>query len=71
MQQHLLAYRQQLTALDRRLQLRHPGQYLRQQAQRMDELEQRLRQGLTIEPAPVRPEVNEADFRFGFPATGF
>jgi exodeoxyribonuclease VII large subunit len=43
LQQHLLAHRQQLNALTRRLQLRHPGQYLRQQAQRMDELEQRMR----------------------------
>jgi exodeoxyribonuclease VII large subunit len=43
LQQLLIANRQQLAILNRRLQLRHPGQYLRQQAQRMDELEQRLR----------------------------
>jgi exodeoxyribonuclease VII large subunit len=43
LQQDLRACWQQLSALNRRLQLRHPGQYLRQQAQRMDELEQRLR----------------------------
>jgi len=43
LQQRLGTHRQQLAALTRRLQLRHPGQYLRQQAQRMDELELRLR----------------------------
>jgi exodeoxyribonuclease VII large subunit len=35
--------RQRLGWLNQRLQLRHPGQYLRQQAQRLDELEQRTR----------------------------
>jgi len=35
--------RQRLTWLKQRLQFRHPGQYLRQQAQRLDELEQRTR----------------------------
>ncbi len=35
--------RERLRWLDQRLQLRHPGQYLRQQAQRLDELEQRTR----------------------------
>ena len=34
---------QRLGWLNQRLQLRHPGQYLRQQAQRLDELEQRRR----------------------------
>jgi exodeoxyribonuclease VII large subunit len=35
--------RQRLEWLRQRLQFRHPGQYLRQQAQRLDELEQRSR----------------------------
>ena len=48
LQQQLRAHRQQLTALTRRLQLRHPGQYLRQQAQRMDELEQRLQRVIRV-----------------------
>jgi exodeoxyribonuclease VII large subunit len=60
LQQHLLAYRQQLTALDRRLQLRHPGQYLRQQAQRMDELEQRLRLVIRSRFNKLQAELNEA-----------
>ncbi|HYQ71757.1 MAG TPA: exodeoxyribonuclease VII large subunit, partial [Gammaproteobacteria bacterium] len=48
LQQHLGAYRQQLTAVSRRLQLRHPGQYLRQQTQRLDELEQRLQRAVRV-----------------------
>ena len=43
LQQQLLDARQRLTWLNQRLQFRHPGQYLRQQAQRLDELEQRSR----------------------------
>ena len=35
--------RQRLDWLNKRLQLRHPGQYLRQQVQRLDEFEQRIR----------------------------
>ena len=42
-QQQLADARQRLTWLNQRLQFRHPGQYLRQQAQRLDELEQRTR----------------------------
>jgi len=39
-----LAAQQQLQrSLEQRLRLRHPGQYLRQKAQRLDELEQRMR----------------------------
>ena len=41
MRRSLADYSQQLGWLQRRLQQLHPGQYLRQQAQRMDELEQR------------------------------
>jgi len=43
LQQQLLDARQRLNWLNQRLQFRHPGQYLRQQAQRLDELEQRSR----------------------------
>ncbi len=43
LQQQLLDARKQLNWLTQRLQFRHPGQYLRQQAQRLDELEQRSR----------------------------
>ncbi len=43
LQQQLEAARQRLNWLQQRLQMRHPGQYLRQQAQRLDELEQRSR----------------------------
>lgn len=41
--QGLLDRRQRMDWLNKRLQLRHPGQYLRQQAQRLDEFEQRIR----------------------------
>jgi len=41
--QQLVSGEQRLGWLNQRLQLRHPGQYLRQQAQRLDELEQRRR----------------------------
>jgi exodeoxyribonuclease VII large subunit len=43
MQQQLNDARQRLDWCKQRLQFRHPGQYLRQQAQRLDELEQRSR----------------------------
>jgi len=43
LQQQLAASRQRLRWLDQRLALRHPGQYLRQRAQRLDELENRSR----------------------------
>ena len=43
LQQQLLDTRQRLNWLNQRLQFRHPGQHLRQQAQRLDELEQRSR----------------------------
>ncbi len=43
MQQHLLDTRQRMGWLEQRLTLRHPGQYLRQQAQRLDDLEGRSR----------------------------
>jgi exodeoxyribonuclease VII large subunit len=41
--QTLADNQERLRWLGQRLQLRHPGQYLRQQAQRLDELEQRTR----------------------------
>ncbi len=43
MRQQLADTRQRMRWLDQRLQLRHPGQYLRQQAQRLDDLEGRSR----------------------------
>ncbi len=43
MQQRLTSCRQRLRWVDQRLALRHPGQYLRQRAQRLDELENRSR----------------------------
>jgi exodeoxyribonuclease VII large subunit len=43
MQQHVIDTRQRMRWLEQRLKLRHPGQYLRQQAQRLDELEGRRR----------------------------
>ena len=41
-QQVMTDNRERLRWLDQRLQLRHPGQHLRQQAQRLDEMEQRI-----------------------------
>lgn len=43
LRQQLGSGKQRLGWLNQRLQLRHPGQYLRQQAQRLDELEHRRR----------------------------
>ncbi len=43
LQQGIVERRQRMDWLSKRLQLRHPGQYLRQQAQRLDEFEQRIR----------------------------
>lgn len=43
-QQRLLSRQRELQHLRQRLALRHPGQQLRQNAQRLDDLEQRLRQ---------------------------
>jgi exodeoxyribonuclease VII large subunit len=60
LEQQLGTRRQQLTALTRRLQLRHPGQYLRQQAQRMDELEQRMRLVIRSRFDKLQAELNEA-----------
>jgi exodeoxyribonuclease VII large subunit len=41
---HMLSdHQRQMAWLEKRLQQVHPGQYLRQQAQRLDELEQRVR----------------------------
>jgi exodeoxyribonuclease VII large subunit len=46
LQQQLSDTRQRLNWFQQRLQFRHPGQYLRQQAQRLDELEQRSRMAI-------------------------
>jgi len=48
MQQALTAGRERLGWLERRLALRHPGQYLRQRAQRLDELENRIRLSINM-----------------------
>jgi exodeoxyribonuclease VII large subunit len=44
----LVTLQQRMNWLGQRLQLRHPGQLLRQQAQRLDELEQRYRLSIRI-----------------------
>jgi len=51
---------QQLRWLDQRLKLRHPGQYLRQQAQRLDELEQRRRLCMSAYFSTCRHALNTA-----------
>ncbi len=43
MQQRLVDTRQRMSWLEQRLKLRHPGQYLRQQAQHLDDIEGRSR----------------------------
>ena len=60
--QHLLAARQwQLDGLRRRL--RHPGERLRQQAQRLDELELRLRQAVQRQLGATRERLARLDTR--------
>ena len=51
---------ERLRWLNQRLQLRHPGQYLRQQAQRLDELEQRTRLAIQSYFNRLRYSLNEA-----------
>ena len=57
LRQHQRQARQALEGLGRRLQAQHPGQRLRQQAQRLDELEQRLRRGLDRRLVRSRSEL--------------
>lgn len=52
--------RQRLGWLNQRLQLRHPGQYLRQQAQRLDELEQRTRLAIRSHFNNLQSSLNTA-----------
>jgi len=58
--QTLADSQERLRWLDQRLQLRHPGQYLRQQAQRLDELEQRTRLAIQSYFNRLRYSLNEA-----------
>src|SRR5690606_22106473 len=51
--------RERLGALERRLRLRHPGRRLQDQAQRLDELEARLRRGLRHTLHRARARLNE------------
>ena len=58
--QTLADSQERLRWLSQRLQLRHPGQYLRQQAQRLDELEQRTRLAVQSYFNRLRYSLNEA-----------
>jgi len=58
--QTLADSQERLRWLNQRLQLRHPGQYLRQQAQRLDELEQRARLAIHSYFNRLRYSLNEA-----------
>ena len=59
-QQVLTDSRERLRWLNQRLQLRHPGQLLRQQAQRLDELEQRSTLAINSHFNKLRYSLNEA-----------
>jgi exodeoxyribonuclease VII large subunit len=57
---HMLSdHRRQLAWTEIRLQQVHPGQYLRQQAQRLDDLEQRLRFIIIMKLKQLNHSVNE------------
>ena len=58
-QQDLIDRRQRLDWLNKRLQLRHPGQYLRQQAQRLDEFEQRIRLSIQSNFSTLQSSLHE------------
>jgi exodeoxyribonuclease VII large subunit len=58
-QQDLIDRRQQLNWLNKRLQLRHPGQYLRQQVQRLDEFEQRIRLSIQSNFSNLQSSLHE------------
>jgi exodeoxyribonuclease VII large subunit len=60
LRQQLGSGEQRLGWLNQRLQLRHPGQYLRQQAQRLDELEQRRRLFIRSYFNKLQNALNEA-----------
>jgi exodeoxyribonuclease VII large subunit len=57
--QTLADSQERLRWLNQRLQLRHPGQYLRQQAQRLDELEQRAQLAINSYFNKLRYSLNE------------
>ncbi len=57
LRQHQRQALQSLEGLGRRLQAQHPGQRLRQRAQRLDELDQRLRRGLDRRLARTRTDL--------------
>jgi len=57
--QTLADCQERLRWLEQRLQLRHPGQQLRQQAQRLDELEQRARLAINSYFNKLRYSLNE------------
>jgi exodeoxyribonuclease VII large subunit len=58
MQRRILATREQFAWAQRRLQQLHPGVQLRQQTQRTDELEARLRRAITQRLAQLRADLN-------------
>jgi exodeoxyribonuclease VII large subunit len=58
MQQRLATSSQQVSWLQKRLTLRHPGQYLRQQVQRLDELEGRSRLAIISIFSHLRSRLN-------------
>jgi exodeoxyribonuclease VII large subunit len=60
MRQRLTDNGEQLRRLDQRLQLRHPGQLLRQQAQRLDEMEQRTTLAINSYFNKLQYSLNEA-----------
>jgi exodeoxyribonuclease VII large subunit len=60
MQQQVLDTRQRMRWLEQRLKLRHPGQHLRQQAQRLDELEGRARLAIRSHFNNLKASLQEA-----------
>jgi exodeoxyribonuclease VII large subunit len=60
MRQRLADNGERLRRLDQRLQLRHPGQHLRQQAQRLDEMEQRATLAINTYFNKLQYSLNEA-----------
>jgi len=63
LQQHLQRAAERLAWLARRVQQCHPGRRLQQQAQRLDELEQRLRRAWLQRLAQLRASLNAAHAR--------
>jgi len=58
-QQGFIDRRQRMDWLNKRLQLRHPGQYLRQQVQRLDEFEQRIRLSIQSNFSNLQSSLHE------------